>query len=65
MNTKHTPEPCRMNPQSRDIVRGMLATGTLPDACQICGEELGNTNRYSPFADVCRACADECCAEGE
>lgn len=48
----------RMNSQARDIVRGMIEADSIPEVCDICGAKLDG-NRYSPFATICRECADE------
>lgn len=48
-----------MNVQVRDIVLGMVETESQPDCCDLCGELLSDNNIYSPFATVCRECADE------
>lgn len=54
-----------MNSQARDLVAAMKEAGSVPTSCSLCGCEMGDDNRYSPFATVCRCCTDEIKAEEE
>lgn len=47
-----------MIPQVRDLVIGMIETKSIPCECAFCENLLTTENVYSPFATVCRECAD-------
>lgn len=52
----------RMTAQTRDLVAAMRRADSVPCECGLCGREMGD-DRHSPFATVCRQCADDLEAE--
>lgn len=48
-----------MTAQVRDLALGMVETNSFATHCGVCDSAMNDADKHSPFATVCKTCADE------